>query len=66
MVSNASASQPFEKKIKDKIGIIQNNSQSNKGVVITLALNYGGRLDIISAINEILIHNKNTCYIIIT
>ena len=50
---------PFEKKIKDKIEIIQNNSQSNKGVVITLALNYGGRLDIISAINEIIIHNKN-------
>ena len=50
---------PFEKKIKDKIEIIQNNLQSNKGVVITLALNYGGRLDIISAINEILVHNKN-------
>ena len=50
---------PFDKKIKDKIEIIQNNSQSNKGVVITLALNYGGRLDIISAINEILIQNKN-------
>ena len=49
----------FEKKIKDKIEIIQNNSQSNKGIVITLALNYGGRLDIISAINKILIHNKN-------
>ena len=50
---------PFEKKIKDKIDIIQSNSKSSKGVVITLALNYGGRLDIISAINEILIHNKN-------
>ena len=50
---------PFAKKIKDKIKIIQSNSQSNTGVVITLALNYGGRLDIISAINEILIHNKN-------
>ena len=49
----------FEKKIKNKIDIIQNNSQSNKGIVITLALNYGGRLDIISAINKILIHNKN-------
>ena len=36
----------FEKKIKDKIEIIQNNSQSNNGIVITLALNYGGRLDI--------------------
>ena len=50
---------PFEKNIKDKIEIIQNNSQSNKGTVITLALNYGGRLDIISAINKILHHNKN-------
>ena len=34
---------PFEKKIKDKIKIIKSNSQSNTGVVITLALNYGGR-----------------------
>ena len=50
---------PFEKKIKDKIEFIQDNSQSNKGAVITLALNYGGRLDIISAINEILTNNKN-------
>ena len=49
---------PFDKKIKDKIEIIQNNSESHKGVVITLALNYGGRLDIISAINEILFQNK--------
>ena len=49
---------PFDKKIKDKIEIIQNNSQLHKGVVITLALNYGGRLDIISAINEILFLNK--------
>ena len=49
---------PFDKKIKDKIELIQNNSQLHKGVVITLALNYGGRLDIISAINEILLQNK--------
>ena len=51
---------PFEKKIKDKIKIIQSKSQSNTGVVVTLALNYGGRLDIISAINEILNHNINS------
>lgn len=51
---------PFDKKIKDKIEIIQNNSQLHKGVVITLALNYGGRLDIISAINEILFQNKKS------
>ena len=51
---------PFDKKIKDKIEIIQNNSQLHKGIVITLALNYGGRLDIISAINEILFQNKKS------
>ena len=51
---------PFEKQIKDKIEIIHKNSESNKGVVITLALNYGGRLDIISAINEIIALNKNS------
>ena len=50
---------PFEKNIKDKIEIIHKTSQSNTGVVISLALNYGGRLDIISAINQILIDNKN-------
>ena len=51
---------PFEKKIKDKINTIYENSSSNEGVVITLALNYGGRLDIISAINQILLNNKNS------
>ncbi len=50
---------PFEKNIKDKIEIIHKISQLNNGVVITLALNYGGRLDIVSAINEILIQKKN-------
>ena len=51
---------PFEKEIKDKINTIYENSSSNEGVVITLALNYGGRLDIISAINHILLNNKNS------
>ena len=43
----------FEKKIKDKIEIIQNNSQSNSGIVITLALNYGGISDILNAFKEL-------------
>tara|TARA_B100000524_G_scaffold256445_1_gene138997 strand:+ start:795 stop:1481 length:687 start_codon:yes stop_codon:yes gene_type:complete len=52
--------EPFEKKVKDKINFITNNTDANKGVVITLALNYGGRFDIISAINKILINcNKS-------
>ncbi len=52
--------QPFEKKVKDKIQFITNTTDANKGVVITLALNYGGRFDIISAINKILVnYNKS-------
>ena len=43
-------------KIKSKLFI---ELSTNNGVVITLALNYGGRLDIISAINKFLIYNKN-------
>ena len=49
---------PFEKQVKEKINIITKTSSNNKGVVITLALNYCGRLDIISAINKILINGK--------
>ena len=49
---------PFKKNIRDKVSTIYENTSSNTGVVITLALNYGGRLDIISAINQILLNNK--------
>jgi len=48
----------FEKQVIDKINIITEISSNNTGVVITLALNYGGRLDIISGINKILLNNK--------
>ena len=50
---------PFDESIKDKINIIQETTRSNSGVVITLALNYGGRFDIVSSINQILLNNKN-------
>ena len=43
---------PFEK-IKDKIDLLETRHLVIQ-VVITLALNYGGRFDIISAINQIL------------
>ena len=52
--------EPFEKKVQDKINFISNTTDANKGVVITLALNYGGRFDIISAINKILINNNKS------
>ena len=48
----------FEKQVIDKINIITEISSNNTGVVVTLALNYGGRLDIISGINKILLNNK--------
>ena len=48
----------FEKQVIDKINIITEISSKNTGVVVTLALNYGGRLDIISGINKILLNNK--------
>ena len=51
---------PFKKNIRDKANTIYENTSSNKGVVITLALNYGGRLDIISAINQIILNNKDS------
>ena len=52
--------EPFEKTVQDKINFISNTTDANKGVVITLALNYGGRFDIISAINKILINNNKS------
>ena len=49
---------PFKKQVRDKINIITETSSANKGIVITLALNYGGRSDIISAIKKIFQNNK--------
>ena len=49
---------PFEKQVIDKINIITEISSNKTGVVVTLALNYGGRLDIISSINKILRNDK--------
>ncbi|MDB2584219.1 polyprenyl diphosphate synthase [Alphaproteobacteria bacterium] len=45
---------PFKKKIIKKINFIQDNTSNNKGTTITIALNFGGRYDIIDATNKIL------------
>ena len=45
---------PFKKNIIKKINFIQDNTSNNKGITITIALNYGGRYDIINATNKIL------------
>ena len=49
---------PFEKQVRDKINIITETSSANKGIVITLALNYGGRSDIILAIKKFFQNNR--------
>jgi undecaprenyl diphosphate synthase len=45
---------PFKKNIIKKINFIQDNTSNNKGLTITIALNFGGRSDIINATNKIL------------
>ena len=44
----------FNKKIQNKLYFITNETLNNTGVTISLALNYGGRSDIIYGINKIL------------
>ena len=44
---------PFKKNIIKKINLIQDNTSNNKGMTITIALNFGGRSDIINATNKI-------------
>lgn len=48
----------FHKNIKEKLLYINKATAVNEGITITLALNYGGRSDIILGINQIL-NNKN-------
>ena len=45
---------PFKKNIIKKINFIQDNTSNNKGITITIALNFGGRYDIINATNKML------------
>ena len=53
----------FNKKIQRKLSFINEITSKNSGMTITLALNYGGRYDIINSINKIL-ENKDNIKII--
>ena len=44
----------FKKNVIKKINFIHDNTRNNKGLTISLALNYGGRSDILNATNKIL------------
>ena len=46
--------EPFKKNIIKKINFIQDNTSNNKGITINIALNFGGRSDILNATNKIL------------
>ena len=49
----------FDQNIQDKISLIKELTIENTGLVITLALNYGGRYDIVNAANQFFKFNKN-------
>ena len=53
----------FSKKIQQKIIYINNISFKKTGMTITLALNYGGRYDIVCAVNNILKNGDNLKHI---
>ena len=49
----------FDKTIQDKLRLVEEITIENKELVVTIALNYGGRHDIINATNEFLKFNKS-------
>ena len=49
----------FDQNIQEKISVIKESTIENTGLVITLALNYGGRYDIVNAANQFFKFNKN-------
>ena len=48
----------FKKQIIKKINVIERNTKNNNGLTITIALNYGGRYDIVEAVRKILNSNS--------
>ena len=49
----------FNKKIQEKLSFIEDFTNKNSSLTVTLALNYGGRSDIIQAANKILRSKEN-------
>jgi undecaprenyl diphosphate synthase len=43
---------PFPKKLIDKIKELESLSEENTGLTLSVAINYGGRWDIVNAVNE--------------
>ena len=49
----------FDKSIQDKMRLVEENTFDNHELIVTIALNYGGRYDIINAANQFLKFNKS-------
>lgn len=49
----------FSKKLQNKIEIIEKKTIKNKGLNLNIALNYGGRQDIVNAVNRFYLNKKN-------
>ena len=49
----------FDKNIQDKINRLSLLSENNKGLTLTLAVNYGGRSDIVNAVNKLVCDKKS-------
>jgi len=49
----------FSEKIQEKLDFVINKTSINTGATVNLALNYGGRSDIIYAVNKILTSKTN-------
>ncbi len=50
----------FSSKIQSKIESISIITKNNSGIVFTLAVNYGGRFDIVQAANRLIMLNNNS------
>jgi undecaprenyl diphosphate synthase len=49
----------FDKKFLDNITIAENTTKNNKGMLLNLAINYGGQWDIINAFKDFVSSNEN-------
>jgi undecaprenyl diphosphate synthase len=49
----------FDKKLLDNITIAENTTKNNKGMLLNLAINYGGQWDIINAFKDFVSSNEN-------
>ena len=50
----------FPKELQDKLAEVTEKTKNNTGLVVNLAINYGGRDDIVHSVNKLLSQGKTT------